>query len=70
MSPSKKFYLEKDFTAVVYLSESQNPIPPHPLYLYTCIQYTYSHRKGEGGDLNQREAEMDNSSKSWVEIPT
>ncbi len=34
--------------AGVYLSEAQNPIPPPPYTLYTCIQYTYSHREGGG----------------------
>jgi hypothetical protein len=41
------------------------PYPP-PYTLYTCIQYTYSHREG-GGELNQREGERGNSSQSWVE---
>jgi hypothetical protein len=43
-----------NFTADVYLSEAQNPIlPPHTLY--ECTQYTYSHRDGGGGGLNQGE---------------
>ncbi len=38
-----------DFAAGVNLSEAQNPIHP-PYTLYTCIQYTYSHREwGLGG---------------------
>jgi hypothetical protein len=37
--------LLKDFVAGVCLSVAQKPIPP--VYtLYTCIQYTYSHREG------------------------
>jgi hypothetical protein len=44
MSSSKKIDLERDLSAGVYLSEAQNPIPP-PYTLYTCIQFTYSHRK-------------------------
>jgi hypothetical protein len=35
--------------AGVYLSEAHNPIPLPPPY--TCIQYTYSHRKGEEGRI-------------------
>ena len=47
-----------DFVAGVYLSEAQNPIPTPPplthcIRAMSCIQYTYSHRKG--GGLNQRE---------------
>ncbi len=43
-----------DFAAGVYLSEARNPIPPPPPYpLFTCIQYTYSHR--EGGESWTRE---------------
>ncbi len=41
-----------------------------PLYtLYTCIQYTYSHREGGEGEeeLNQRELDRGNSSQSWLE---
>jgi hypothetical protein len=52
---------------VFNLSEAQNPIPPPPLHTYTCIQYTYSHREGGGGEFNQKEGERGNSSKSWVE---
>ncbi len=48
--------------------EPRNPIPPPPFYiLYTCIQYTYSHGRGEGVELNQRESYRGNSSQSWVE---
>ncbi len=44
-----------DFAADVYLTEAQNPqLPPPPYTLYTCIQYTYSHREGRGGDLNHK----------------
>jgi hypothetical protein len=33
--------------------------------LYTCILYTYSHRKGgEGGRADQREGQRGNSSQS------
>jgi hypothetical protein len=42
-----------DFAAGVYLSEAQNPIPPYTLY--TCIQYTYSHREGREGESLIRE---------------
>jgi hypothetical protein len=46
-----------DFAAGVYLTEAQNKIHPTPYTMYTCIQYTYSHREGTrgGGELNQRE---------------
>jgi hypothetical protein len=30
--------------SVVYLSGAQNPIPSFTHCMYTCIQYTYSHR--------------------------
>jgi hypothetical protein len=55
MSSSKKIDLLRDFAADFFLSEAQSPIPPHTLY--TCIQYTYSHREGGdgGGEWNQRE---------------
>jgi hypothetical protein len=41
-----------------YLSEAPSPLMTfilHPLYtLYTCIQYTYSHREGvTGGELTR-----------------
>ncbi len=56
MSSSKKIDLSGDFATSVYLSEAQNPIP---YILFTCIQYTYSHREGGGGEGQQ--------SQSWVE---
>ncbi len=43
-----KIDLQRDFAAGVYLPEVQNPIPPPPYTLYTCIQYTYSHWEGRG----------------------
>jgi hypothetical protein len=52
MSSSKKFDLERVFSAGICLSEAKNHIPsppPPPHYtLYTYIQDTYSAR-GEGG---------------------
>jgi hypothetical protein len=47
MSSSKKIDLLKDFAAVDYLSEAQNPIPP-PVHTvqYMCKQFTYSPREG------------------------
>jgi hypothetical protein len=49
MSSSKRIDLYRDFAAGVHLSEAQNS-------LYTCVQYTYSHREeGRGGEMNQRE---------------
>ena len=49
MSSSKKIYLERDFAADDYLSETLPlylaPYPP-PL---TYTLYTYSHREGGGG---------------------
>jgi hypothetical protein len=54
MSSTKKLDLYWNFEAGVYLSETQNSILL-PLYtLSTCIQYTYSHRKGVV-ELNKRE---------------
>jgi hypothetical protein len=58
-----------DFAAGVYLYETHTPysIPP-PYTPHTCTQYTYSHWEGgEGGELNQREGEGNNSSQIWVE---
>ncbi len=56
MLSSKKIDLWRDFAAGVSLSEVQNSNPPPTYTLYTCIQYTYSHREGvRGGKLNQRE---------------
>jgi hypothetical protein len=46
MSSSKKMTCKGDFAAGVYLTEAQNP----PCTLYTCIQYTYSHREEGGGE--------------------
>jgi hypothetical protein len=54
-SSFKKIELQLDFAADVYLSEPLRPLPLlwgfdtiHPLTytLYTCILYTYTHRKG------------------------
>jgi hypothetical protein len=47
MSSSRKIYLERDFAAGVYLSEAQDPKPPH---LTHCIRVNsiLIHR-GEGG---------------------
>jgi hypothetical protein len=49
MSSSKKIDLERDLAAGVYLSEALNPIPPYTLY--TCMNYTYSNREGERGEV-------------------
>ncbi len=42
-----------------YLSEAPSPPmtifpPPPPYALYMCIQYTYSHREGGGGEAKQK----------------
>jgi hypothetical protein len=48
---------------VFYLSETPLPtydpiLPPLMYTLYTCIQYTYSHRKvGGGGKLTREKVE-------------
>jgi hypothetical protein len=55
MSSSTKIDLYRDFAAVVYLFEAQNPILP-PYTLYTRLKYTYSHRewrRGGGGSLTR-----------------
>ncbi len=41
-----------DFAAGIYLSEAQNPPPAY--ILYTCIQYTYSHREGWESEPERR----------------
>jgi hypothetical protein len=35
----------------IYMSGSQNLIPLPPYTLYTCIQYTYSHREEGRGEI-------------------
>jgi hypothetical protein len=51
-----------DFVSGVDLSKAHNTVPRPPYTLYTCIQYTYSHRDGggEGGRVDQREGENGN----------
>ncbi len=69
MSSSNKIDLLRDFAAGVYLSETQNTIPPTPqctVYVYTVYLLTQG-RGGEGGELNQREGERGNRSQSCVE---
>jgi hypothetical protein len=63
----KKMILRVNFLVIqkIYLkglcgrclsSEAQNAItPPPPYTLYTCIQYTYSHREGGSGESFQPE---------------
>ncbi len=54
-----------DSEADVYLSDSQNSIPPTPL---THCKRVYSILIHTGkGELNQREGKRGNSSLSWVE---
>jgi hypothetical protein len=43
------------------------PEPHPPFTLFTCTQYTSSHREGGGEELNQWEGKWGNSSQSWVE---
>ncbi len=63
--------LYRDSVAGVFLSEAQNSIPPPlPYTLYTCIQYTFSHREvGEEGERvePQRRGEGQQVTQSWVE---
>jgi hypothetical protein len=61
MSPSKKIDLRQVFICL----RPRNTNPPYTLY--TCIQYTYSHREGVGvigGELNQRKGYRGNRSQS------
>jgi hypothetical protein len=47
----------------------RTPYSP-PYTLFTCIQYTYSHRGGGEGELNQRKGKKGNKgnrSQRWVE---
>jgi hypothetical protein len=64
MSSSKKGDLQRDFAAVVYQSEAQNPIPP--------TLYTYSHREGAGGGRVEPEEKVREATvhKAGSEIPT
>ncbi len=55
MSSSKKFDLQRDFAAGVYLSEAHNPLTPpppphrlHTLYVYTVQLFTL---RGLGGRI-------------------
>jgi hypothetical protein len=42
----------KDFAAVVYLSEAQNPVTPPPTH---CIRvYSISHREGGRGETREK----------------
>ncbi len=50
----------KETLRLVFICLRPDPDTPHldaVVYRYTCIQYTYSHRKGGEGDLTQREGE-------------
>ncbi len=72
MSLSKEKDPYRDFAAGVFSVwdplKSNDPIlPPPPYTLYTCIQYTYSHKKGEGGRANQRKGKTGNSLRKLVE---
>ncbi len=51
MSSSTILTCKGTFATGVYLAEDQNPNPPPPppYTLNTCIQYTYSQKKGVGG---------------------
>jgi hypothetical protein len=55
MSLSKQIGCKGTLRQVFYLSEAPlplcDPILP-PLHMYTCTQYTYSHREG-GGELTR-----------------
>ncbi len=50
---------------VIFCLRPEPHTAPPPYTLYTCIQYTYSHK--EGGEKNQREGQRGNSSLRWVE---
>ncbi len=52
----------------ICLSEAQNPIPRTPYTLYTCIQYTYSHR--EGGSWTRDKVRGATVHKALSKIPT
>ncbi len=61
MSSSEKIELQRDFTAGVYLSEAQNPIPPplsHTVYVYTGYLFTHR-REGGGGGESQPERRLE-----------
>jgi hypothetical protein len=68
MSSSNKLTCKGALRLVFICLRPRTPYSP-PYTLYTCIQYTYSHREGGGGagDLKQREGGRGNSSQSWVE---
>ncbi len=61
---SNKIDLKRDFAAGVYLSEPRTPTPIPPTQ---CIRVnSILNHTGKGRELNQRERERDNSSRSWV----
>jgi hypothetical protein len=56
MSSSKNIDLSRDFAAGVYVSTGQRPIHPPPFTHCKCVYSILIHtRKGEGGEVNQRE---------------
>jgi hypothetical protein len=58
MSSSKKLICKWILRQVFICLRPRTSYPPTPLQsLYKCIQYTYSHREGGGGELNQRVGE-------------
>ncbi len=56
-----------DFAADVYLSEPRTHTPPLLTHCIRTQVFLFTHGRGEGGELNQREGERGNSSQSWVE---
>ncbi len=54
MSSSKNVELWRDLAGGVYQPETHNPVPTPAYTLFTCIQYTYSHRGGGGRVAPQR----------------
>ncbi len=65
MLSSKKIDLYRDFAAGVFLSEAQNPIPPHPLhtvYVYTVYLFTQG-RVARGRDETERNFEVQHFTK-------
>ena len=52
---------------VFILPEAQNPMPPSHLHtVYVNTVYLFTQGRGGGGELNQREGKMGNSSQNWI----
>ncbi len=66
MSASKQIYLEGDFAAGVFLSDT-HLLHPHHLYTMYSYMHFFTQGGGMGGGGDKSEGYRGNSSQSWVE---